>query len=132
MPDRIEVAGASSVADVAIPGAAEVMLATVTINVHKVAPLILVLAWVKITLGATVTAVTPRIRRGAAITDTLVGEATSEAIKTAAGSTEPFEKQAIDNPPANAVNVTYGVSALCTGATGAGTCTEATIVAIEL
>lgn len=47
-----------------------------------------ILAWAQFTTGAMTTTYTPRIRRGTAITGTLVGEANAETILAAAGSTE--------------------------------------------
>jgi len=78
---------------------ADITLTTTTETVIVAAPKLtapfhtfraIIIAWGQLTLGTGTTTVTPRIRRGAAIADPLVGEANVEAIKTAAGSTEPF------------------------------------------
>lgn len=49
-----------------------------------------IIAWAQLTTGTNTTAVTPRVRRGNAITGTLLGAANAEQVKAAAGSTEAF------------------------------------------
>ncbi len=50
----------------------------------------MIIAWAQLLIGTDTTHIVPRVRRGTAITDTLIGEATSEEIKTAVGDREPF------------------------------------------
>jgi hypothetical protein len=68
-----------------------VIIASPQLQCPKDISFVNVLARVQLTLGTGTTAVTPRVRRGNTTAGQLVGSAVSEAVKTAAGSTEPFE-----------------------------------------
>jgi hypothetical protein len=131
MPEVLEKSVDTSTANVTVPTTTETVIIT---SGRAPVPLAtvraVVTAWVQLTTGAGTTAVTPRIRRGSAVTDPLVGEATAEAVKAAAGSTEPFTitvSETLDN--AEAAN--YSVTLQQTGATADGTALQAAI-AVEL
>jgi|GEM_PF-5821116 len=80
----------------------------------------LILALAQLTTGTGTTAVTPRIRRGTAITDPLVGEANAVTVGAAAGSTEQFLGFASEELT-NVASVEYSFTLTQTGATGNGT-----------
>lgn len=90
---------------------------------------VVVIAWAQLTTGAGTTAVTPRIRRGNAITSTLIGEANAEQVKAAAGSTEPF-MALITEQIGGAGNFTYSLTLAQTGATGNGSAIQGGIVVL--
>lgn len=74
---------------------------------------------VDITTGTGTTAVTLRIRRGTAITDTLIGEANAEQVTAAAGSTESHEVEARD-AGVDLAGATYILTVQQTAATANG------------
>ena len=82
-----------------------VTLTTTTENVAVSSPLsrgyrnsavVVVIGYAEVTLGTGTTAITPRIRRGTAITDTLVTEANALQIQTAAASSEHYSMTAME------------------------------------
>lgn len=79
---------------------------------------------VDFTVGTAATAVTLRIRRGTAITDTLIGEATPEQLTSAAGSTESHEVEGLD-AGVDLAGATYILTVQQTAATGNGSCLNA-------
>ena len=85
-------------------------------------------AWGQLTTGATTTAVTPRIRRGTAITDPIVGEGNPITVGAAAGSTETFDIETID-VGADIANATYIFTLQQVGAGGNGTLLQSEIEA---
>lgn len=89
----------------------------------------IVKAWAQHTNGTGTTAVTARLRRGTAITDTLVNEANAEQVKTAAGSTEPYFSMAVDEIEARE-GVQYSLTLQQTGASANGTTLQAGIEVI--
>ena len=92
---------------------------------------IVILAWGQLTTGAGTTTVTPRIRRGTAITGTLVGEANAEQVKAAAGSTETFVIM-VSEDRANLESVEYSLTLQQAGATGDGTVLQSAILVLVL
>ena len=92
---------------------------------------VIVIAWAQLTTGTATTTVTPRIRRGTAITGTLIGDAVAVTIGAAAGSTEQFyaiafeERQATDR-------VQYSLTLQQAAATGNGSALQGGIVVIVL
>jgi len=76
-----------------------------------------VLAWAQVTTGGGTTTVTPRVRRGTTVADPLVGEANAEAIKAAAGQTEPFS-MLVREALAGGVSVQYVFTLQPAGAAG--------------
>ncbi len=86
-----------------------------------------ILAWAQLTTGAATTTVTPRIRRGTAITDPLISEANAENVKAVAGSTEPFLIAVVDNV-SDLVTVEYSLTLQQAAATGNGTALQASIL----
>ncbi len=91
--------------------------------------LVYVLGWAQLTSGAATTTVTPRLRRGAAITSPLLGEANAETIKTAAGSTEAFII-ALTETVQNLATVQYSLTLQQAAATGDGTVLQASILVL--
>jgi hypothetical protein len=80
---------------------------------------VLIKAWAQSLVGTACTAMTPRIRRGVDTSGALVGEANAEPIKTAAGSTEPFYLQVVEQRAGeDAVQYTFTLQQ--TGASGNG------------
>ncbi len=92
---------------------------------------VIVIAWGQLTTGTGTTAVTPRIRRGTAITGTLVGEALAEQVKAAAGSSEPFVVM-VSEERSNTATVEYSLTLQQTAATGNGTAPQAAILVLVL
>lgn len=92
---------------------------------------VLIMAWLQVTTGAATTTLTARIRRGTAITGTLVGQAIAEQVKAAAGSTEQMSIMVTEDR-AGEESVEYSVSVEQASATGDGTIVQATIVVIVL
>ncbi|MGH9669409.1 MAG: hypothetical protein ACRD3A_04780 [Terriglobales bacterium] len=86
-----------------------------------------ILAWGQLTTGAGVTTVTPRIRRGNTITGALVGEANAEALKVAAGSTEPFFIMVAEDL-VRLSSIQYSFTLQQTGGAANGTVLQASIV----
>ncbi|MCL6552921.1 MAG: hypothetical protein K6W08_07355 [Firmicutes bacterium] len=80
----------------------------------------------QLTSGTGTTAVTVRIRRGTTTAGTLIGAGNSEAIKTAAGSTEPFGLSVVDTL-AGADAVQYVLTLQQTAATGNGSVLQAAL-----
>ena len=92
----------TSAADVTLTTTTEaVIVSSPVIQIPNDSGELIVFGWAQLTTGTSTTTVTPRIRRGTAITSTLVGEANAETVKVTAGGTEPFFA---------VVNETLGVS----------------------
>src|SRR5918996_2650218 len=91
----------------------------------------LILAFAQLTTGAATTTVTPRIRRGTAITDPLVGEANAVTLGAAAGSTEAFVAHAGEELTGIA-GVEYSLTLQQAGATGNGAALQAAILVLLL
>lgn len=86
---------------------------------------VIVFGWAQLTTGADTTTVIPMIRRGTAITDTAVTESNAEAVKAAAGSTEPFYALARETRGASSVQYSFTVKQA--SATADGTVLQAGI-----
>lgn len=84
--------------------------------------------WAQLTTGTNTTAVTPRIRRGTTITGTLVDEANPVTVGAAAGSTEDFEIDVVDEG-ADLAGASYVLTLQQTGASANGSCLQAGIEA---
>lgn len=80
--------------------------------------------WAQLTTGTGTTTVTPRIRRGADATGTLIDEGNAVTIGAAAGGTEDFDIVAVDEG-ADISNATYVLTLQQAGATGNGTALQA-------
>lgn len=87
---------------------------------------IVIRGYAQLTTGTGATTVTPRIRRGTAITGTLVGEANAEDVKAAAGSTEPFFIL-VTEARSTVDQVQYVLTLQQASATGNGTVLQASI-----
>jgi hypothetical protein len=87
---------------------------------------ILVKAWAQLTVGTGATGITARIRRGNSVTAPLVGEANLEAVKGAAGSTEPIVI-AVAEDVQDLESVQYCLTVQQAAATGNGTVLQALI-----
>lgn len=82
----------------------------------------------QLTTGAATTGLTWRVRRGSAITDTLVDEANAVQVEAAAGSTEDHEIVVVDTPP-EVAGQTYVLTVQQAAATGNGTAVQASLTA---
>lgn len=106
--------------DVPLVTTAETVLATLSgISTPHPATKVKIEGWAQITLGTATTAVTMRIRRGTAITDTLIGEANAEQISTAAGASEAHTIET-EETLGEVANVSYVLTAQQTAATANG------------
>jgi hypothetical protein len=88
-----------------------------------------VFAWAQLTTGTATTTVTPRIRRGADTTGTLVGEANAVTIGAAAGSTEQFLAMVCEDR-ADVATVDYTFTLQQASATGNGTALQGGILVL--
>lgn len=88
-----------------------------------------VIAWAQLTTGTMTTAVTPRIRQGAAATGTLVGEANAETIKVAAAGTEPFYAMVCETRN-NVATVQYNFTLQQTAANANGAALQGGIIVL--
>ncbi len=119
-------------ANVTLTTTTETVVATGgAINIPTDTALAACFAWAQLTTGVGTTTVTPRIRRGTAITDTLIGEANAEAIKAAAGSIEPFFAMVSEFFSLRG-SVQYVFTLQQTAATGDGTALQGGIVTLIL
>lgn len=84
--------------------------------------------WAQITTGTNTTGVTLRIRRGTTTSDTLVGEANTEQVSAAAGSTEGHDVETID-PGIDMAAGSYVLTAQLVAATANGASLQATLTA---
>lgn len=89
----------------------------------------MIIGWGQLLIGTGCTHGTPRIRRGTAITSTLVGEATAEEIKTAAADREPFFIM-VGEALAGVASVEYSFTLQQTGASANGTVDQAAILVL--
>jgi len=132
MPEVEEVGAATATTDVTITTTTEaVAVSSGAVPFPRASGQVLVSGWAQVTTGAGTTALTPRIRRGTAITGTLVGEANAEQVKAAAGSTEPVFAMAREDR-ANEGTVEYSLTVQQTGATGNGTILQSGITVLVL
>ena len=127
MPELEEKAVKCSGTDVSLTTNNEsVIISSGPVKVARQTCLVLVKAWAQLVTGTATAGVTPRIRRGTAITGALVGEANSEAIKAVVGGTEPFVIQ-VTEERSNVDTVEYSLTLQQVSATGDGAVAQATI-----
>lgn len=93
---------------------------------YRNSAIVLVMGYSEITLGTSTTAVTQRIRRGTAITDTLVTEANALQIQTAAASSEHYSIVCFEQL-SQEQNVQYSLTLQQTAAAANGTILSAGI-----
>lgn len=130
MSEVSEVEAGHATADTAIVTTAEtVAVSTGEVLVGPGAKRVVLLGWAQVTTGAGATSVTPRIRRGTAVTDTLVDEANAQA--QAASTAAHLNIFAIDDDPGEG-KFRYSLTVAQAGATGNGTISQAGILAIVL
>lgn len=84
--------------------------------------------WAQVTTGTSTTGVIMRIRRGTAITDTLVGEANTEQVSAAAGSTEGHDVETVD-PGIDMASGSYVLTAQLVAASANGAVLQSTLTA---
>lgn len=90
---------ASVTADTPVVTTTETIAVTVSgVTLPRPGMRVKIRGWCQITTGASTTALTPRVRRGTAITDPVVGDAVAEEIEAAAGSEEALDVMVIDTP----------------------------------
>ena len=92
---------------------------------------VIIIGWAQVTTGAGTTALTPRIRRGTAITGTLVGEANAEENKVVAAETEPVFIMVVEER-AGEESVEYSLTVQQADATGNGTIVQSGILVLVL
>jgi len=127
MPELEEKAVNYSGTDVTVTTTTEtVIISSGPVKVARQTCLVVVKAWAQLTTGTATTTVTPRIRRGTAITGALVSEANPETLKAAAAGTEPFMVQGTEER-SNVDTVEYSLTLAQASATGNGTALEAMI-----
>lgn len=132
MSRPVKGAGAASTANVTLTTTTE----TIIITSDVITPPydgsdVTIWAWAQLTTGAGTTTVTPRIRRGPAITDPLVGEANAVTIGAAAGSTEVFMIMAVDALIGSG-GWQYSLTLQQAAATGDGTALQAAILTLGI
>lgn len=119
---------ASATADVNIPTTTETVVATVVVPVVPSAGYkVNLFGTVQVTAGTAATAATPRWRRGADATGTLVGE--GNAVTVAAGNTVEVAHNAID-APGEVAGQSYVLTIQQTAATGNGTALQSAVTAL--
>jgi hypothetical protein len=130
MADIQEVSHNFSVAAVTLTTTTEkVVISAPGIAVVRPTVFAMIIGWGQLLIGTNCTHVTPRIRRGTAITDTLIGDATAEEIKTAAADREPFFIM-VGEELSDAASVEYSFSLQQTGASANGTVDQAAILVL--
>lgn len=130
MAELLEVAANHAVANVTVTTTTEeVAITSPAILVPTSQASAIVFGHAQLTTGAGTTAVTPRVRRGTAITDTLVGEATAIEVAAAAGSDEMFDLLLIDSLD-DVDSVQYAFTLQQAGASGNGAILQAAILVL--
>lgn len=130
MADIQEVSHNFSTTDVILTTTTErIIIAAPAIAVTRQTVFAMILAWGQMVIGTDTTHVTPRIRRGTLITDTLIGEANAEEIKTAVADREPFFIMVGEELSATA-SVEYLFSLQQTLGSANGTVTQAAILVL--
>lgn len=113
--------------DVPLVTTAETVVATVPgVTTDRPGQLLRLAAEYTITLGASTTAVTHRLRRDS-LTGAVVNEATTEQIDTAAGSTEGHEISGEDSFAGEVAGQTYVLTVQQVGATANGAVLRSTL-----
>lgn len=108
---------------------AETVVATLSgVSTPRPGIKVVISGWCQVTTGTATTALTPRIRRGTAITDTLVGEANADQVQAAAGSTENADIM-VEDSPGEVAGQSYVLTIQQTAATGNGSCIQASLTA---
>lgn len=118
---------AQATGDITVVTTTETILATIaSVNTPRPGCKVQLFAFGQFTSGANTTGLTFRWRRGATITDTVVGESNVEQIEAAAGSTEGHSV-AVEDTPGEVAGQTYvfTVQATAASANGSGLFSEA-------
>lgn len=103
----------------------ETVVATVSgISTPRPGCKVVVKGWAQVTTGGSTTALTPRIRRGTTIADTLVMEGNAEQVEAAAGSTEGIDI-ACEDTPGELASGSYVLTVQQTGAAADGSALQA-------
>lgn len=128
MADLKELGFNVSTADVTLVTTAETSIITSdAVYLPTRTAVVVIVAVAQLTTGAATTTVTPRIRKGSGTGGTVLNDAVAEAVKAAAGSSEPFIAFALESV-ANEDTVQYSLTLAQAAATGNGTATQAAIV----
>ncbi len=122
--------------DSSISGAGETfwdvgVLIPKAISSPRETPRVFIFAWCQYALGAGATAVIPRVRRGTTTAAPLVGEANSEALKTAAFQDEPVFIAVVDEAGLGG-KTQYEMTIETTGQTGGATVRHRSMLALVL
>lgn len=116
-------------ADTSLVTTAETVVATLTgVGTNQPGQTVALRGVYQITLGASTTAVTTRVRRDS-LTGALVGEANVEQISTAAASTEEHVIEVEEVAPGEFSGRTYVLTVQQTAATGNGSVLQAELAA---
>jgi len=127
MPDIEEKQVALATVNVTVTTTTEaVAVSSGPVPMNRPTARVLIKGWLQLTTGTATTAVTARIRRGTAITGSLVGEATAITVGAAAGSNEQFQIMVVEER-AGENTVEYSLTVQQTDATGNGTVLQAAI-----
>lgn len=119
----------SVVADTPIVTVAETVVATLSgISTPRNGVKVVLSGSAQVTTGGSTTALTPRIRRGTAITDPVVGEGNAQQVAAAAGSTETVTYDTEDTP-GEVAGQSYVLTVQQTGAAANGSCIYADLTA---
>ena len=108
-----------------------IFVSTPLLRINRNSAIVMIAAWGILTTGTATTTVTPRIRRGTAITDTLVSAADTVTVGAAAGSNEQFQMVCFEQLTSEQV-VRYSFTLQQVSATGNGTGLVAGIMAIAV
>jgi hypothetical protein len=106
-----------------------VIITSPLVRTYRNSGVVIVIAYVEVTLGTGTTTITHRIRRGSTTSDPLVNEANALAIQTAVGSSEHYSLCIFEQLNSEQVNV-YSYTLQQASATGNGTALEAGIAVL--
>ena len=127
MAELLEKVAATTTTNVAVTTTTEtVAISSGPVKVPYATCRVAIKAWCQLTTGTATTTVATRIRRGTAITGTLVGEANVEDVKVAAGLREPFFIMTSEDR-ANVDSVEYSLTVEQASASADGTIVQASI-----
>ena len=127
-----DVAANFTTTDVTITTTTErIALSTGLLRIHRNSAIVMIAAWGQLLLGTATTTVTPRIRRGTAITSTLVSGEDAIAIQSAVATNAQYQIICFEQLTSEQV-VNYSFSLAQASATADGTIVQAGIFAIAV
>jgi hypothetical protein len=108
-----------------------VAITTPLMRINRNSAIVMIAAWAQLLLGTATTTVTPRIRRGDAITDTIVVGSDTIAIQSAVATNAQYQLIGFAQPLAEQV-LRYSLTLAQVSATANGTIVQAGIFAIAV